>query len=351
MFQAKVIDLFCGAGGLTVGLEQAGLTVVEGVDIDERCRYPYVENTAARFVTKDLENYQAKDLENAWGRSQFRILVGCAPCQPFSTYARGNGSRGEYGSRWKLIERFATLVEETLPDVVSMENVAPFARTDVYRSLLVRLGEAGYEVNDNVADCRTYGAPQMRRRLVLLASRLGRIDLVESSHPNLESWANVRSAIGHLPALRAGEVHANDQLHRCSRLSSQNLVRIRVSKPGGTWRDWPTSLLSPCHARESGKTYPSVYGRMEWSRPSPTITGQCFGFGNGRFGHPEQDRALSLREAALLQTFPESFEFFSADTPFPGMATIGKMIGNAVPPLLGRVIGRSIVRHLESAVN
>ena len=351
MGRAEVIDLFCGAGGLTLGLEKAGLTVVEGVDVDGRCRYPYEKNTGARFVTKDVGDYHAKDLEDAWGNSEYRVLVGCAPCQPFSTYARNNRPSGEYGSRWELIDQFATLMEETFPDVVSMENVAPFARTDVYRSFVVRLIEAGYSVKAGVADCRAYGAPQMRRRLVLLASRHGPIELLKYSTPNAASWTTVRSAIGHLPALRAGEVHLDDQLHRSSRLSSQNLARIKVSKPGGTWRDWPKSLVATCHTRESGKTYPSVYGRMEWDQPSPTITGQCFGFGNGRFGHPDQDRAVSLREAALLQTFPESFEFFSADTPFPGMATIGGMIGNAVPPLLGYVIGQSIVRHLETATS
>lgn len=348
---AKVIDLFCGAGGLTLGLEQAGLTVVEGVDFDERCRYPYERNTCARFVAQDIRDYHTKDLEDAWASTTTRILVGCAPCQPFSSYARGNTLPIDYGSRWELIERFVALIEAILPDIISMENVPPFARTNIYRSLVVRLTEAGYQVSDGVADCRAYGAPQMRRRLVLLASRFGPIELAESSHPIADHWANVRSAIGHLPALRAGEVHPNDRLHRSSRLSPKNLERIRASRPGGTWRDWPKSLVSPCHTRMSGATYPSVYGRMKWGQPSPTITGQCFGFGNGRFGHPEQDRALSLREAALLQTFPESFEFFSTDMPFPGMATVGKMIGNAVPPLLGYVIGQSIVRHLNLAVD
>ena len=344
---AKVVDLFCGAGGLTCGLERAGLNVVEGIDVDGRCRYAYETNTRARFIAKDIRDYGVDDVRSAWAEAEIRILVGCAPCQPFSTYAQGIVPH-TYESRWGLIERFATLIDRTRPDVVSMENVPPLARTRTFRSFVRGLESAGYEVAHGVTDCRTYGAPQARRRLVFLASRLGPIELAAPSHPDSATWADVRSTIGHLPALRAGEVDPDDRLHRSSRLSARNLARIRASTPGGTWRDWPASLVSPCHRRATGRTYPSVYGRMEWNRPAPTITGQCFGFGNGRFGHPEQDRALTLREAALLQTFPEDFEFFGLDAPFPGMEPVGRMIGNAVPPVLGRVIGESIIRHLDA---
>ena len=348
MSQGKVIDLFCGAGGLTHGLKEAGLTVAEGVDVDERYRYPYETNTEARFVAKDVQDYSAENLQSGWGNAKFRILVGCAPCQPFSTYARGSTTLPRCGPQWGLITRFATLVEETCPDIISMENVPPLARTRVWESFVCRLRDVGYEVDYRVADCRMYGAPQTRRRMVLLASRLGPIALIPPSHPDSSTWTDVFSTIGHLPRVAAGEVDSDDPLHRSSRLSAKNLARIRASKPGGSWRDWPPSLVSPCHRRATGKTYPSVYGRMEWDQPGPTITGQCFGYGNGRFGHPEQDRALTLREAALLQTFPQGFDFFPGDKLFPGMATVGRMIGNAVPPLLGRVIGESIVRHVKS---
>ena len=346
---AKVVDLYCGAGGLTHGLEQAGLNVVEGVDVDELCRYPYETNTHARFVGKDVRDYGVTDLESAWDGAEIRILVGCAPCQPFSTYARGSRPRKQ-GHRWELIDHFAELVELTLPDVVSMENVPPLARTETFRSFVQRLEDAGYRVADPIVDCRQYGAPQSRRRLLVLASKHGNASLAPASHPRDDDWENVASTIEHLPTLDAGEVDPHDPLHRSSRLSERNLARIQASKPGGTWRDWPRTLVSPCHRRASGKTYPSIYGRMEWDRPAPTITGQCFGYGNGRFGHPEQDRAVSLREAALLQTFPETFDFFPPDEPFPGMAPVGRMIGNAVPPLLGTVLGESIARHIAADV-
>lgn len=342
----RAIDLFCGAGGLTYGLEEAGLTVVEGVDIDEYCRYPFEKNTESRFICKDVREYTANEAEAAWAGADIRVLVGCAPCQPFSTYTQG--PRGSHKQRWVLLRRFAELVDETNPDIVSMENVTPLQGTAMFRQFVRKLTAAGYEVEYGPVDCRHYGAAQTRRRLVLLASRLGPITLMKPTHPNENDWTTVRETIESLPPLGAGDVDAVDGLHRTSRLSELNMKRIKVSRPGGTWRDWPKELVAKCHLKESGKTYPGVYGRMEWDKPSPTITGQCFGFGNGRFGHPEQDRALSLREAALLQTFPRDYEFVPRSAPFPGMKHVGRMIGNAVPPLLGRVIGASIRDHLQS---
>ncbi|MEH1955437.1 DNA cytosine methyltransferase [Nostoc sp.] len=147
----------------------------------------------------------------------------------------------------------------------------------------------------------------------------------------------------------AGQASKTDRLHQCSKLSPLNLQRIRASKPGGTWRDWSKDLIAKCHTKTSGKNYSGVYGRMEWDQPSPTITTQCFGFGNGRFGHPEQDRAISLREAALLQTFPADYEFVATDEPVV-FAHVGRLIGNAVPVKLGKVIAQSILQHINQVI-
>lgn len=342
---AVAVDLFCGAGGLTYGLEQAGINVSEGVDMDPHCAYPFEKNTNAKFVCKDVRKYTASDIKRAWNGADVKILVGCAPCQPFSTYTQG--PRGRYRQRWVLLRRFADLVEETKPDIVSMENVTPLEETDMFRRYVSKLSKLGYDIEYGTVDCRTYGAAQMRRRLVLLASRLGEISLKEQTHEDETRWTTVRDTIAHLPPIRAGEICADDPIHRSSKLSEINLKRIKASKPGGTWKDWPEELVADCHLKASGKTYPGVYGRMEWDKPSPTITGQSFGFGNGRFGHPQQNRGLSLREAALLQTFPEDYEFVAPDAPFPGMKHIGRLIGNAVPPMLGQVIGESILDHIE----
>ncbi|MCY3859279.1 MAG: DNA cytosine methyltransferase [Gammaproteobacteria bacterium] len=349
MWDARAVDLFCGAGGLTFGLETAGITVAEGVDIDERCRHPYEKHTSARFVQMNILGYKSDAILNAWNGCDFKILVGCAPCQPYSTYSQK--STGKKIGRWSLIRRFATLVDEAEPDIVSMENVPPLKKTSEYLALMAQLEKSGYSISDVIVDCRAYGVPQRRRRLVMLASRLGPISMIPGSFTDPASWRDVRSTIGHLAQLHAGEIHEEDPLHRTSRLSETNLRRIRYSTPGGTWRDWPETLRSPCHRKKTGKTYSGVYGRMEWGKSSPTITGQCFGYGNGRFGHPSQDRALSLREAALLQTFPADYEFFDKEERFPGIAPLGRLIGNAVPPDLGKAIGKSIVQHINESIS
>jgi len=174
-----------------------------------------------------------------------------------------------------------------------------------------------------------------------MASRLGKVEILP---PNFfeNSTVTVRQAISHLPALAAGGSDPNDPLHTASSLSELNLCRIKASRPGGTWRDWNTVLVAQCHRKKSGQTYPSVYGRMEWDAPSPTMTTQCFGYGNGRFGHPEQNRAISLREAAILQTFPENYCFLA-----PGervsFSKLGRFIGNAVPVRIGEIIAKSLL--------
>lgn len=339
-----IVDLFCGAGGLTYGLEMAGLRVSEGIDVDPNCRHPYEANTRSRFVLRSVLDYDADDLARAWSRASARVLVGCAPCQPFSTYTQGIRSRP--GERWVLLKRFAELIEEAVPEIVSMENVEPLQRTGTFRRFLERLREIGYEVSHEIAECQMYGVPQMRRRLVMLASRCGPIELARPTHPTAHEWPTVSDAIRGLEPLEAGGVSSYDPLHRASRLSAVNLRRIRASRPGGTWKDWPDELVASCHKRISGKKYSGVYGRMEWERPAPTITGQSFGFGSGRFGHPDQDRGLSLREAAILQSFPKNYSFV-AEGVTPMMKSVGRMIGNAVPPQLGRAIGLTIREHLS----
>ena len=340
----RAVDLFCGAGGLTYGLRQAGIEVVEGVDLDSTCRHAYEFNNGSRFIHKSVLSYTANEIENAFGDASVKLLAGCAPCQPFSTYTQG--PRGNHQDKWALLDRFGELARDSKPDIVSMENVTPLAETDRFRAFVQELEFAGFRVNHWIVDCRHYGAPQQRRRLVLLASRHGEIDIIPPTHPSERDWKLVREAISDMPPLSAGDVDPIDPLHRTSRLSELNMQRMLASKPGGTWRDWPHDLRAACHTRSTGKTYPAVYGRMEWDKPAPTMTGQCFGFGNGRFGHPEQHRAISLREAAIIQTFPASYSFVEPGAPIH-MKSVGRMIGNAVPPLLGFVIGKSIVAHIR----
>jgi DNA (cytosine-5)-methyltransferase 1 len=226
-----------------------------------------------------------------------------------------------------------------------MENVLQLKHHAVFDEFISHLKKSNYSFESYEVNCLDYGIPQSRKRLVLLASKLGKINLITATH-NPNNYQTVRQTIGNLEPLAAGESSQIDWLHRCSKLSELNLRRIRASKPGGTWRDWSQDLIAKCHIKTSGKTYPAVYGRMEWDKPSPTITTQCFGFGNGRFGHPEQDRAISLREAALLQSFPPGYQFVPPDEPV-AIDLVGRLIGNAVPVKLGQVIAQSILNHIE----
>ena len=345
-YPGAVVDLFCGAGGLSHGFVREGFRVQAGFDSDPRCRHAYETNNDAAFHERDVGSLKKGDLTALFAKDEPTILVGCAPCQPFST----NNQRRPDHPEWRLIESFGALIRETTPDIVSMENVPrlkSFKKGKLiaeFRSLLE--DELDYSVWCDIVNCAAYGVPQTRRRLVLLASRVGPIDLVSPTHEP-SSFLTVRETIAHLPTLAAGGQDPVDPLHRASRMSPTNLARIRASTAGGTWNDWDDTLVAPCHRRSSGRLYENVYGRMSWDAPAPTITTKCTGFGNGRFGHPEQDRALSLREAALLQSFPEDYEFFlpeEATRPQVG----ARMIGNAVPVALGQAIAQSVGKALAA---
>jgi DNA (cytosine-5)-methyltransferase 1 len=339
------VDLFCGAGGLTHGFFLEGLRVVAGIDFDPACRFPYETNSQARFLERDINRFTVAELRSLFGHAGITVLAGCAPCQPFSTYTQRYG-RDEKNGKWGLLYEFARLARGTTPDVISMENVPTVARHEVFQDFVAALKRHGYDVWFDVIDSTQYGVPQMRRRMVLLASRLGKIRMIE---PTRKRPKTVRQAIGRLRHLEAGQSAPRDKLHVASTLSPKNLQRIKASRPGGTWRDWPKNLVADCHRAASGKTYPGVYGRMEWDKPAPTMTTQCYGFGNGRFGHPEQNRAISLREAAILQSFPRDYAFVPDDGEVRFTA-LGRLIGNAVPVNLGRAIARSINSHLTSVV-
>lgn len=344
------VDLFCGVGGLTKGLEQAGINVVAGIDFEPSCQYAYEANNHARFIQKDITTVTADELKALYPRSEnIRILAGCAPCQPFSKYTQRYRKDGYKDEKWKLLYSFGKLTKELHPEIIAMENVPELAQTPVFSDFLADLKKSGYHVAYQIVFCPDYGVPQNRKRLVLLASALGEISLIPPTHTP-ENYVTVQDAIGALPPLVAGSTDPNDLMHSATALSEKNLQRIRQSVPGGTWRDWDKDLQLKCHKKSSGKTYPSVYGRMTWDAPSPTITTQFYGYGNGRFGHPVQDRALSLREGALLQSFPRDYKFIDS-TSILNKRQLGMQIGNAVPVRLGEVIGQSVIAHIRRCEN
>ena len=344
-----VIDLFCGAGSLTYGFVLEGFNVVAGLDVDKSCKYAYeTNNPGATFIEKKIEDVEATELMRWYPEEDMKILVGCAPCQPFSAYNKGKRNQDD---KWRLLDNFSNLISEIQPDIVSMENVPTlktFRKGKTYRHFVDRL-EKDYIVTEYLrVSCLDYGVPQHRERLVLFASKpeYGKIELLEPTHTS-DRHKKVQDVISDLEPLEAGQTSQIDPYHKTSHLSDLNLRRIKASKPGGTWRDWPPELVAKCHQQKSGNTYSSIYGRMKWDAPSPTITTQCNGFGNGRFGHPEQDRAISLREAARLQTFPDDYKFVHPDDPHP-IKAIGRFIGNAVPVKLSRIIAKSIKHHLQN---
>ena len=340
----QVVDLFCGVGGLTRGLLDAGLPVIAGFDIDPTCQYTYEYNNNVNYNLKNIRDVNGADINNLYANDAVKILVGCAPCQPFSQMRFKMKDANKLDEKYDLLLEFGRLIEETHPTIISMENVPQIRETNVHRAFLAILERNGYHVDSNVVFCPDYGIPQTRRRFVLVASLLGPIQIIEPTHNRNE--IHVGDFIRALPALEAGETDQNDPMHRAAALTEINLQRIRASVPGGTWRDWPENLRCECHRKESGQTYSSVYGRMTWEQIGPTITTQFYAYGTGRHGHPEQDRALSLREGALLQTFPMDYNFINPNQPFK-FSDIARHIGNAVPVRLGEVIGQTIIAHLN----
>lgn len=341
----QVVDLFCGVGGLTRGLLDAGLDVVGGFDNDATCQYTYEHNNHVPFHHANIRDMTGEEIEKCYDNDAMRILVGCAPCQPFSQMRFKMGNTNINDEKYDLLSEFGRMIARIQPDIVSMENVPKIRTTEVFSVFLKLLNDNGYHTDGgHVVYCPHYGVPQNRRRFVLLASKLGEIQLISPTHsPN---QVTVRQYIGNLPPVASGAVCPQDPMHRTARLSNLNLTRIRASVPGGTWRDWPENLRCACHRRESGQTYSSVYGRMCWDTIGPTMTTQFYCYGTGRYGHPIQDRALTLREGALLQTFPVWYDFIDPDVPVK-MKDIARHIGNAVPVRLGEIIGKSIIQHLS----
>ncbi len=344
----KVVDLFCGIGGLTHGLIKEGLDVVAGIDSDNLCKFGYeYNNKGVKFINKDILQVSADEINQLFGDKgkTIRVLVGCAPCQPFSKLNLNEITEKQL----EPLGKFAQLIHETEPDIVSMENVSGLAdmkKYQIFKTFIDTLKKNGYNYKYEIVNVSEYGVPQNRKRLVLLASKLGEIELVKRTHKNKK--ITVQDVIRNLVPIKNGETNQDDPLHRSRKLSPKNLQRIKATPhDGGNSDSWSEDLILKCHKKKSGKTYSStVYGRMRWDKPAPTMTTQCVGLGNGRFGHPEQNRAISLREAALFQTFRKSYKFSDPADPII-TARVARFIGNAVPVRLGVIIGKSIKTHAE----
>lgn len=339
------VDLFCGAGGLSYGLQKSGITIRGGIDFDPHCEVPYTKNLKkAKFLLEDINKTDSKKIGALYRKHSLKLLAGCAPCQPFSSLR--NGTIKNKSDKWPLLNEFSRLITQVRPDFVTMENVPQLKKETIFHDFVTSLRTNGYHISHRVVDAADYGVPQRRRRLVLTASLHGPIRLLSPEEVGATK-KTVQDAISHLPRIKAGETNNEDPLHKARALTPINLQRVKASRPGGTWQEWPEHLQLACHKKDSGSTFKSVYGRMLWNEPSGTITTQSTNIGTGRFGHPEQDRAISLREMAILQSFPDDYIFTNQDQEIE-FTPISRLIGNAVPVDLAYAIGISIKHHAKS---
>lgn len=341
----RVADFFCGCGGTSVGLREAGMQIKLGLDNDPQASDTYRANFPdAFFFKRDIQDVAVSEVVKALqdDASGQLLFSACAPCQPYSTFV---GTR-RADPRRALLLRLLPFIEALQPTFVLVENVPGLKMAHANASTFARFCKAlrreGYYVTSSIVNCQSYGIPQRRRRLVILASRLGRLDIPKPTHgkgAGLRPLATVWQAIGHLPPLEAGESHPDVPNHISSALKDINLRRLRVTPPGGGRADWPESLRLACHKDHTGHC--DVYGRMHADTPAPVLTTKCTSISNGRFGHPFEDRPISVREAACLQTFPESFVFSG------GIKTATRQVGNAVPVLLAQRMGEAFLRQLR----
>lgn len=218
------VDLFCGVGGLTHGLQLSGIDVRAGFDTDAECRLPYEVNNKSVFINQSVSELTANQLDAHFNGVNTRLLAGCAPCQPFSNYTQARPK----DERWNLLSQFGRLATELHPELITMENVPDLCRHTVFSEFIITLIQAGYHVWHKVVYCPDYGVPQRRKRLVLLASLLGEISLIEPTHQKSD-YITLKEAIGSLPRLEAGKTNKYDSLHRAAGLSNINLKRIRKS--------------------------------------------------------------------------------------------------------------------------
>ena len=335
------IDFYCGAGGLTRGLLNAGIHVRLGVDSNEAYRDTYeLNNAPAKFLFKNIRNLSFEEIEACIEKVDTRDLLfaACAPCQPFAKINKSRSRKDEA----TLLSQFGRFVERFQPDQVFVENVPGLAKVrgrSTYRRFLGLLTNLGYNICGGVLDAKDFGVPQTRRRLIIIAMKKIVPTLPAQTHgPKLIAYETVENAIRAYPPIKAGESHSGIANHQAARLSPKNIERLRHTRTnGGNRTGWPRKLWLKCH-KNGHEGHTDVYGRMFWHRPAPALTCKCLSLSNGRYGHPSQNRAISLREAARLQSFGDDYIFYG-----DSQNNLATQVGNAVPVKLAEVIGKHIL--------
>lgn len=346
------VDVFAGGGGLTVGLKRAGFKVVSAIELDDHAFATYKANHPdVQAFKQDARTIKGSFMRHLSPTGEVDILVGCPPCQGFcsltSKYRRED-------SRNDLVLEMARLIKEIMPTAVMMENVPGLMQRGkvLFNKFIDTLKSLGYLVEWDVLQVADYGIPQNRRRLVLLAGKGFQIPLPRPTHSmngegKLKPWRTLRNAITKLPppvTLEVAHSKGGPQLfnwHVVRNMSPQNVQRLKKTKPGKSRTCLPNNLRPECHKnREEG--FSNVYGRATWDQVSPTITGGCTTLSKGRFGHPVENRTFSVREAALIQTFPKEYIF---DTPY--MEHVCNIVGNALPCDFAEILARRCIEKLR----
>ncbi len=338
----SAIDLFCGAGGLTEGLRQAGFSVIGAIDNEPLAVETYKANHSKTKVWEiDIKKMAASRLmrELALGKGELDLLAGCPPCQGFSSMRTLNGSKDIHDSRNDLVFHFLRFVRVLRPKAIMMENVPALADDWRIERMLEDLGKLGYKANVKILNAADFGVPQRRRRMILLGSKNGTLDVPRKA----DSVRTVRDVIADLE--KPG--NSDDPLHDFGEKRSERISDLikKIPKDGGSRTDLHPDLQLPCHKKCNG--FKDVYGRMAWDDVAPTITSGCTNPSKGRFLHPVQNRAITLREAALLQSFRYDY-YFSLRK---GKQPAAVLIGNALPPELIRRQGEAIRKHFPENEN
>ncbi len=336
------IDLFCGAGGLTDGLKSAGFCVLAGIENNSIAAETYkLNNKISRLYEEDICKLSPDRLMRDLGlkKGELDLLAGCPPCQGFSSHRTRNKTSSINDDRNDLVFEFVRFVEALYPKTIMMENVPALAKDWRVEELKTRLLLLGYQIDETFAqikDAAEYGVPQRRRRLLIKASRFG---VIPNALP-VKKRKTVKAAIDHLPVPGS----SGDPLHDILEARTPKIQKMisMVPKNGGSRFDLPKEYWLACHLKRPDG-YRDVYGRMSWDKVAPTITGGCTNPSKGRFIHPEQNRAITLREAALLQTFPPKYRFAQSR----GKDAIALMIGNALPPAFIKIHAVQYRKHLE----
>jgi DNA (cytosine-5)-methyltransferase 1 len=340
----EAVDFFCSGGGMTNGMTQAGVSVLAGIDIDITCKETYEKNNPnSKFIHADLFNLAEKDIEreiNIKKNDDNLIFIGCSPCQYWSII-RTDKKRAEKTKN--LLGEFQRFVEYFNPGYVVVENVPGIKHREKESGLsefIASLEKNGYHVHSEIVNLNNFGVPQKRRRFSLIATRVN--SKAVKPQPDKNNHPVVKDFIGEwngFPKIEAGFIDKTNFDHTASKLNTKNLERIRQTpKNGGSWLDWKENEKLRRNTY-TGNGFIDNYGRMVWDEPAPTITTKFHSLSNGRFGHPDENRALSLREGATLQTFPQSYMFFTN-----GIRATAKIIGNAVPPEYAKRIGKAIIQ-------